>query len=193
MRTSIRISTLFAALLLALALAAAPAGANASDDRIVGDCQHSQTGALSGSYTKQELRHAKNNLPGDVLEYSGCYDAIRQALLASAGGDGDSDGSAPRGSGGTGGIGGTGGSGSSGGTTAGVGGGTALPATPHIGTRAPVQVAGSPVEPGALPVIGKDAHKLPAALIVLLTLLGIATLVPAALMIGRRVVTHRRV
>jgi hypothetical protein len=179
----------FLLLALALALPPAPAGANATDDRIIRDCQHSQTGALTGSYSKQELRHAKNNLPGDVLEYSGCFDAIRQALLASAGGDGGADGSGP-GGGGTGGIGGPGGGGSTGGTTAGGGGGP--PATPHTGTEVPVRVAGTPVEPGALPAIGQDAHELPTPLVVLLILLGVAALVPAALTIGRRVVAQRR-
>lgn len=189
MRTPI-LPTLLAVLLLALALPTAPASANGSDDRIIQDCQHSATGALGGTYSQAQLRHALNNLPGDVLEYSGCYDAIRQAMRATAGDDGDG-GSGPGGGGGTGGIGGTGADGPGDGTPGGAG-GAAPPATPHTGTEKPVQLAGTPVEPGALPALGQDAHDLPPALIVLLIALGVAALVPAALTIGRRVVAQRR-
>jgi hypothetical protein len=173
--------------LLALAALPAAAGANATDDRILRDCNMSATGALTGSYTNAQLRHAKNNLPGDALEYSGCFDAIRQALLAKAGAGG------PNGEGG-------GGSGASGGGTGtGGGDGTAggvppvAPGTPpHTGTKAPVEIAGTAIQPGALPSIGHDTHELPTALVVMLALLGLAALAPVTLTIGRRVVARRR-
>jgi hypothetical protein len=196
MRT-ISLKTLIACALL-LALPAATAHANATDDRIVQDCQHSQTGALTGSYTKAQLRHAKNNLPGDVLEYSGCYDAINQALIASAGGGGRGGG-ASSGSGGGGFGGGSGGNGSGGaggnGASGGAAGGGApaiVNARPPAGAERPVRVAGIAVAPGTLPEIGRDSHRLPTALLVLLVVLGIAALVPPTLTIGRHVVARRR-
>lgn len=194
MRTTIRLPTLIVCILL-LALPATAARANGSDDSIVQDCQHSQSGALTGSYSKAQLRHALRNLASDVLEYSGCYDAIRQAMLASAGGGdgGNGSGNGPGGgSGGTGagGIGGgSDGSGGSGGT------GTTAPVTnaqPPPGADRPVELAGTAIAPGALPELGRDAHKLPTPLLVLLVLLGVAALVSAGLTIGRRVVARRR-
>lgn len=196
MRTPKNIATLIACGLL-LAPPAASAWANASDDRIIGDCQTSPTGALRGSYPQQQLNHALHNLPGDVREYTGCSEAIRQALLASAGG-GDHDG---RGAGGQGGGGGggdtsgggdTGGGGAAGAPSGGGGGGAVPDARPPAGAEQPVDVAGIAVAPGALPEIGKDSHRLPTPLLVLLALLGAAALVPAVLTIGRRVVARRR-
>lgn len=193
MRLSLTLKTLIACLLL-VALPAASARANASDDRIVQDCQHSDTGALSGSYPKAQLNHALHNLPGDVREYSGCYDAIRQALLASAsgtggnGGDGGSDGGGS-GAGGFGGGGGDGGSNGGGGGTSATG--VVPDAAPPAGAERPVEVAGTVVTPGALPEIGLDSHELPTPLLVLLVLLGATALVFATLTIGRRVVARR--
>lgn len=69
-------------------LLASETGANASSsatDQIVRDCMTSPTGALRGTYTLQELNTAANNLPADVRDYSGCPDAIRQAINASIG------------------------------------------------------------------------------------------------------------
>ena len=188
------IATIVLVVCLLLALPAAHASANATDDRIVQDCQNSATGALSGSYTKSQLRHAKRNLPGDVAEYSGCYDAISQALLATAaenGGGGGDTGSG--GGGGVGGVGGTGGGTGAGATGDGAAAGAAPSGPEHVGTEAPVELAGgTPVEPGALPSIGQDAHELPGPLVALLVLLAIAALASAATTIGRRVVARRR-
>jgi hypothetical protein len=190
MRTPTTLTTLIACMLL-LALPATRAWANAADDRIIGDCQHSPTGALSGSYPLKQLNHALHNLPPDIREYSGCSDAIRQALLASAGtGGGAGSGDSPGG-----GVGGTGPSagGGTGGGGAGTPGVAAQPpsAPPPAGAERPLDVAGTAVAPGTLPEIGRDSHRLPAPLLVLLVLLGVAALVPAALTIGRRVGGHR--
>jgi hypothetical protein len=194
--TTVRI---LAACLALLALPAASAHANASDDRIVEDCQTSATGLLTGSYTKAQLNHALRNLPSDVAEYSGCYDAIRQAMTAGAHGGG-TGGDQTGGSGDTGGTGG-GGSTGTGGTTGGTGasGAGAAPdpqavaaAKPPPGAEEPVQLAGAEIAPGALPEIGRDSHALPAPLLVLLVLLGVAALAAGALTIGRRVVARRR-
>ncbi len=193
MRTPKILITLLACAML-LALPAATAFANSADDRIVHDCENSPTGALTGSYPKAQLNHALHNLPGDVSEYTGCHDAIQQALLASAGsGRGGGNGATGGGSGGAGG-GGTGGTNPGGGSGA-SGAGTAARvqnAPPPAGAERPVTLAGAAIAPGTLPTIGKDSHRLPTALVVLLVLLGIAALVPAALTIGRRVVAARR-
>jgi hypothetical protein len=198
MRSPTIITTLIACVLL-LALPASSAWANAADDRIIGDCQNSPTGALRNSYPQAQLNHALHNLPGDVREYTGCSDAIRQALLASAGGDGNGGGGGNSGGGGTSGGGdgaggGIGSAGSDGSGTGGTGNAAGAPtpdAPPPAGADRAVVVAGAAVAPGALPEIGQDSHHIPTPLLVLLVLLGVAALVPAALTIGRRVVGHR--
>jgi hypothetical protein len=192
MRTPTILTTLIACVLL-LALPASSAWANAADDRIIGDCQNSPTGSLRGSYPQKQLNHALHNLPGDVREYTGCSDAIRQALLASAGGgDGGTGGGDTDGGGGTSGTSGSsdGGSGTLTGDTAGAG--APVPdAAPPAGAEQPVDVAGAAVTPGMLPEIGQDSHRLPTPLLILLVLVGVAALAAAALTIGRRVVGHR--
>jgi hypothetical protein len=194
MRTPTVLSTLAACLLL-LALPAASAYANAADNRIIEDCQTSATGALTGSYPKAQLNHALHNLPGDVREYTGCFDAIRQALLAGGGGGGGSGGGDTAGSG-SGGAGGGGSFGAGSGGGPGTGGAGAPGETPNAppppGAEKPVEIAGTTVAPGALPVIGTDSHRLPTALLVLLVLLAGAALAGAALTIGHRVVARRR-
>lgn len=194
MRTPTTLTTLIACVLL-LALPASSAWANAADDRIIGDCQNSPTGSLRGSYSQKQLNHARHNLPGDVREYTGCPDAIKQALLASAGGGDGGGGSGGSGGGGDagGGLSG-GGSGDDGGGSlaGGTGANTPVPdAAPPAGAEQPIDVAGAAVTPGTLPEIGQDSHHLPTPLLVLLVLVGVATLVAAALTIGRRVVGHR--
>jgi hypothetical protein len=195
MRTPTILTTLIACMLL-LAVCAPSASANAADDRIIGDCQNSPTGSLRGSYPQKQLNHALHNLPGDVREYTGCSDAIRQALLASAGGGdggGGNDGGGDA-TGGGGASGGTGSSGAGGALSPGAADATGPPpeAPPPADARDAVDVAGAAVSPGMLPVIGQDSHRLPTALLVLLVLVGVAALVPAVLTIGRRVVGHRR-
>jgi hypothetical protein len=186
-------TTLLACILLLLALPASMASANSADDRIINDCQNSPTGALRGSYPPEQLRHALHNLVGDIREYTGCSEAIRQAWLASiAGSGGHRAGGTGDGAGG-GGTGGSGSGGGFGGSTGGTAGATGeVPsAPPPAGADRPQQVAGTAVAPGALPELGRNAHRLPTPLLVLLVLLGLAALLPAALTIGRRVVGHR--
>ncbi len=187
MRTRIPLIALLAGLTLVLTPALAPAS---TTDTIVRDCQHSQTGYLTGAYTKAQLRKALNNLPGDAAEYTGCYDQIKQALR-----DAELDGgSGQNGAGGGGGtqsglVGGADGGGI-GQTPSGGGGGSAAPQ--HVGTRAPVALAGVSVQPGTIPELGRNAHTLPTPLLVLLVLLGVGTLAPVVATIGRRVLARRR-
>jgi len=193
MRIPTFLTTLIACVLL-LAIPAATAWANATDDRIVSDCQNSPTGALRGSYSQQQLNHALHNLPSDINEYSGCSEAIAQAMQAGAGHDGGSgggtDGTRSGGIGGGASGGGSGGTGD-GGTGASGTGAPAPEAQPPAGAERPVDVAGAAIAPGALPEIGKDSHRLPTGLLVLLVLLGVAALVPATMTIGRRVAGRR--
>jgi hypothetical protein len=198
MRTSTTLTTLVACILL-LALPASAAWANAADDRIISDCQNSPNGTLRGRYPLKQLNHALHNIPGDQLEYSGCYDAIKQARLAALSGGGTGGPGAGAGGGGSGGFGGSDGTGAGGGNATGgpTGAGTGptgeVPsAPPPPGADRPLDVAGRAVAPGTLPEIGRDGRRLPTPLLVLLVLLGVAALAPAALTIGRRVVDHRR-
>jgi hypothetical protein len=193
MRTTIRTATL--ATLLALALPAA-APASSANDRIYGDCEHSATGYLTGSYTKAQLRDALRHIPGDVAEYSGCYDAIRQALLAGGRGGTGAGGTGAGGTGG-GGIGATGGSGIGGagtpGSAAGGAGGIGATGQPHAaGSKAPVKLAGEAVEPGVVPSFAKDPSTLPTPLLVFLILLGAGVLALTTTTLGRRVLARRR-
>lgn len=180
----------FIAILAAL-LAAGPVAANMTDT-IVRDCQRSATGYLTGTYTRAQLIKAKNNLPTDALEYSGCYDQIQQALRDLVSGGGSNDGGTGGSDGTTGG--GTMGGGAGDGNPGTGGGGTALtpPATPHVGTRDVVEIGGAAVRPGTIPAIGQDAHTLPAPLAIFLVLLGLGALVPTVTTIARRVIARRR-
>jgi hypothetical protein len=198
MRT--KLPPLLLACLLLLALPVAAAHANGSDDRIYKDCQNSPTGELTGSYSKAQLRHALDNIPGDVSEYSGCYDAIRHGLSPAGGSGGGGGNGTPGGPGGSsGGSGGdrsqTGAGGTSNGTAGAAGASGGAPtanAVPPAGADQPVRVDGAAIAPGELPELGKDAHKLPTPLLVLLALLAVGALVPAGLTIGRRVIARRR-
>jgi hypothetical protein len=187
-------------ILVAVCVFPAVAGASATSDRIYSDCENSPTGNLTGSYGKGQLQSALDNLPSDISEYSGCYDAIRNALLSSGAhhgsGNGKSGGGSTGGgtSGGSASAGGTGSSGSSAQsrTAAGAPTATTAVAAPHVGTKAPVQLAGASVNPGEIPALGAGGHTLPTSLVVFLALLGGGMLVGAATIIGRRVLARRR-
>jgi hypothetical protein len=110
---------------LALGGSAAPAAASTAD-AIIKDCSNSQTGLLTGSYSKSELRDARKLVRGDIAEYTGCMDAINAALNRSdgSGSNGSGGNSGSGGSGGGTGGGGSGTDGSSGLGGTGTGGGT---------------------------------------------------------------------
>jgi hypothetical protein len=109
-----RLSTIFAALLVALL--AVPAFAQASGQDVIRDCY--DDGHIDGNYSPDEYQDAQDNLPSDVDQYSDCRDVIAQGQ---AGGGKDSNGSSGGSSGG--GSGGSGGGGSSnGGSSAATGG-----------------------------------------------------------------------
>jgi hypothetical protein len=67
----------------AVALATPTAGLTSRDDQtaqILLDCARSRTGLLQRTYSVRVLRIALRDLPGDVANYTGCPDAIRQQI-----------------------------------------------------------------------------------------------------------------
>jgi hypothetical protein len=154
--------------IVALACTVSTGNASASmTDVIIRDCEHSASGLLTGTYTRAQLIAARNNLPGDVAEYSGCYDAINQALVELS--------PKPRKGGG-----GTALGGSFSGNAAMQKNGRDVTREDHrtaapgeAGDGRPVKFAdGTIVAPGVVPGIGRSANPLPASVIVLLAALG---------------------
>jgi len=163
--------TLLLGLLAALATAS-PAEA-ASRNQIIKDC--ADDGRLQGSYTKSELRDARQNLPSDVAEYTDCADVLRRAELP----DGGSGGGAPGGTGTTGG--GTAPAGGSGGELLGP---TSEADYEELARAAkagaqPVSINGESIVPGASGLApGAARNGIPGPLLVVLILLaaGIAAI-----------------
>jgi hypothetical protein len=154
---------------LLLLLAIAPAAEAASTTQILRDC--ADDGVLQGHYKPSELRKARKNIPADTDQYTDCRDVLARATASTAAGSGSSS---------SGGGGAGGGSGSSG------SGGTLTPSTDQDrkaldqalrdGQKG-VDVGGQPVIPGAAGLAASaPRNSLPATLIVLLALLGAATL-----------------
>jgi hypothetical protein len=160
------------ALLLAVT---APALASTRTE-IYRDCQDDSH--LQGSYTSEEIREARQNMPSDIAEYSDCSDVLRRAELA---------GTQTPDAGGTGGpsTGGTGGPPSAGGTQ--------NPPQPQLVPESdsdkkaladaalaptqPVTVGGEDVLAGVTPLSeGYRANDMPATLLVALILLALAGL-----------------
>jgi hypothetical protein len=162
-----------------LLTAASPALAAGTRQKILQECQD---GRLSGDYTAKEIRDARNHIPTDIDQYSDCRDVLARALASRAGGGGGGAGGA---AGGGGGLGGTGG-----------GDGPLLtPETPADSSAIakaqtdgdkPVEVGGTPIAPGATGfAAGAPRTSLPARIIAVLVLLGIAALAAAAPLVRR--------
>jgi hypothetical protein len=106
---------------LALGLFATSASASKAN-AIIKDCSTSDTGLLKGSYSKADLRAARKLVRGDVAEYTGCMDAINDALSGGGGnGNGSNGNNGGNGSNGTGSNGGSGGTGDATGSGGGFG------------------------------------------------------------------------
>jgi hypothetical protein len=71
------------AVVLGSTLIAASATATATDP-VIAQC--SATGAVTGNFTIQQLRHALDTLSPTTKEYTNCYDAINRAIAAKSGG-----------------------------------------------------------------------------------------------------------
>src|SRR4051794_5463507 len=104
--------TILMALLAALLLTPAAHAADGTRGKILRDCQDDSV--LNGSYTAEQMRDARNNIPAELDEYSDCRDVLTRAISdKTATSNGNSRGSTGTGTGGGGGTGGssTGGSG----------------------------------------------------------------------------------
>ena len=177
---------LLAVLLLAPALARADAG-----DAVIKDC--TSNGTLTKKYSQKAYQEALAELPADVDEYGDCRQIISDAQLAAAGGAS---------------------SGSPAGSIPGIGPAAATPHTPAEQAAlaqatsngdAPVKVAGAgsrngtggkPLVPGASSFdAGGITHGLPAPVIVVLVLIGVAAVVGALIALRpqiRRVISRGR-
>jgi hypothetical protein len=69
-------SLLFA--MAALVAVLLPAAAQASPGQVIRDC--ADDGQLQGSYSNEDLRQARDNLPSDLDEYSDCREVIGAAI-----------------------------------------------------------------------------------------------------------------
>jgi hypothetical protein len=170
-------------------LVAAPAAMAGTRADIIQDCY--DDGDLDGNYTPSEIRDARNNIPADIDQYSDCRDVLGRAL----GGTGDKQ------------VGGGGGSDAlGGGPGSGLGAGQpAEPLTPGSpdeqaaldqaalsGGDQPVQVGNGTIVPGAAGLASSSARNpLPASLLAVLILLGLAALAAAAPPVRRRVHARR--
>src|SRR5688500_10026123 len=69
----------------AVALLAAPAAfaQGSTRDKILAECE---AGEIRGSYTAKQLRDARNNIPGDLRQYTDCEETIDRALTGLGGG-----------------------------------------------------------------------------------------------------------
>jgi hypothetical protein len=162
---------------VATLVAAPSAPADNTRVKILRECQN---GRLTGDYTAQEIRDARQNIPDDLDQYTDCRDVLARALLALAAGDSGSGGD-------TGGLG-----GGIGGLGGGDGGGTPLTPSTDADRKAleqaatagdqPVEIAGKPVTPGT----AAHANDLPSTLLVLLILLAAAAAAALAPFARRR-------
>jgi len=177
----------FVACLLAVLLCAPAALADGTRTKILRECQD---GRLTGTYTSSQIRDALNNIPDDIDQYSDCRDVLRRALLNQAGNSGSNGGAGGPGGGGiAGGTGGSGGAGSQPLTPSTDADRKAIDQAASAGSQ-PLQIAGRQVTPGE-----GVRNRLPTTLVVVLALLGVATLAaltPAARRVGR-LSTLRRV
>jgi hypothetical protein len=167
-------------------LVAAPAAMAGTRGDIIRDCY--DDGKLDGNYSPSEIRDARNNLPADIDQYSDCRDVLARAL----GGTGDKR------------VGDSGG-GPLGGGGGGESGGPSAPLTPSGpqeqaalekaavgGGESPVQVGDTTVVPGAAGFAADAARNaIPAPLVAVLILLGVAALAAAVPSVRRRVLARR--
>ena len=90
-----RLTTTFAALLVALL--ALPAFAQASGEDVIRDCY--DDGHIDGNYSPGDYQDAEDNIPSDVDQYSDCRDVIAQGKAGGRKGNGSGGGSAGSGGG----------------------------------------------------------------------------------------------
>jgi hypothetical protein len=187
------LTTLFAALVLVPAGLVSAAPAVASSSQVLADCN--SNGHLTGTYSRGDLQGALNGMGADTREYTNCYDVVRRALLSSAaaGGAHTGGGSASGGGGGN-----SSGSGHSAGShsnpgvsTRGVYSKAPGAAAAGSGNGGAVSLDGSTVQPGSTGAnTSSGVRSLPAPLIGVLVLLGLAALGGGGIALRRRVVAR---
>jgi hypothetical protein len=164
-------------------LVAAPAAMAGTRGDIIADCY--DDGKLDGNYSPSEIRDARNNLPADIDQYSDCRDVLARAL----GGTGNKHVGGDSGGGGA--LGG-GGGGSDGPaqrlTPSGPGEQAALDKAALAGGDAAVQVGSGTIVPGA---VEAARNAIPASLLAVLIMLGLAALAAAVPYVRRRVLARR--
>ena len=178
----------------------APAPALADGSAVIRDC--TDDGSLSKRYSQEEYRDALADLPTDVDEYTDCRDVIRNGQL---GGFGTGGAGGAGGSGGGTAFGGVGADGSAGGGAPGPYNAeealAAANATPQERARVakqiaagaePVRIGERVVEPGALGFgSGGAVNGIPASLVVVLVLLGLALGAAGGQLVRQRVHLRR--
>ncbi|HEX8064941.1 MAG TPA: hypothetical protein VF520_00290 [Thermoleophilaceae bacterium] len=184
-----------ALLLAAMASLAVPAPAAASSKDVIKDCY--EDGKLDGSYSRQDLKEAEEDLPSDVDEYSDCRSVIRAARARGKSGSG----------GGTGGVPGGGYGGGPGGDPSLTTKSGAIASSREDfdaldrqtkgfrGAAAPrVPVAGQPITPAAGAAdVGRAANGLPTSLLAALAAVAAMCVAGTALALSRRRPRLRRV
>jgi hypothetical protein len=200
-----RLTSVFAALLVALL--ALPAFASASGEDVIRDCY--DDGHIDGNYSQGDYQDAEDNIPGDVDQYSDCRDVISQA---------QADGSRGNNGGGSGG-GGSAGGGTGGGVDGGVsrrggspkpyGGDPALETksgayAPNTGDKAAYDAARAEAQRGgalpgglAIPAAGDfspaKANALPLPVVLALAAIGLLVAATTAVVLRKRVPALDRV
>jgi hypothetical protein len=188
------LTALFAATAVAGLTCVSAALANSS--QVISDCN--TNGHLTSSYSRSDLQGALSGMGADTKEYTNCSDVIRRALLGSAAGGGGHSGggsSSSNGGGTSGGQGSTSGTSGSGVKT-GVSTRGVHSAAPNAGAAgggsgAGVKLGGSSISPGSAGInASSGSRSLPAPLIAVLAVLGLAALSGGGIAVRRRVVTR---
>jgi hypothetical protein len=171
---------------------ASATSAFAAASTVLSDCN--RNGHLTGHYSRSDLQGALNGMGADVMEYSGCYDAIHRALLAASAGGGKSSGGGGS-STGTSGVKGAAlrhGTNRSGVSTRGVYSSPSHANGAGSGSSTPVSLGGSSISPSSTGVGASSGDRsLPAPLIAVLAVLTLGALSGGGFALRRRVLTHR--
>jgi hypothetical protein len=188
---------------LVVLLLTAPVAGAATRAEILRDCE--TDGRIDGSYTPNQIRDARNNIPDDIDEYTDCRDILSRATLggsSSGGGGGQSGGGVPAPSGGSTSSAGGSGSGDSGGAAAAPAATPQAPPNPQeereleqarVRPGEAQRIAGRQLVPGAsVLTAGGARNSIPAGLVAVLVLVGLTALVGAGVQVRKRVIARRQ-
>jgi hypothetical protein len=203
-----RLTSVFAALLVALLVV--PAFASASGEDVIRDCY--DDGHIDGNYSQDDYQDAQDNIPGDVDQYSDCRDVISQAQADGSRGNnggGSAGGGSAGGGSGTGSGGGLDGASRRGGSPKPYGGNPALETesgayAPNTGDKAAYDAARAEAQRGgalpgglAIPAAGDfsptKANALPLPVVLALAAIGLLVAATTALVLRKRLPALDRV